>query len=31
MTLMGQAHGLRLVNEGRWEGESVQLFELTGD
>jgi hypothetical protein len=31
MTLMGQAPGLRLIKEARWEGEPVQLFEITGD
>jgi hypothetical protein len=31
MTLMGHTPGLRLVSEARWEGEPVQLFELTGD
>jgi hypothetical protein len=31
MTLMGRLQGLRLLTEARWEGEPVQLFELTGD
>ena len=31
MTLMGHSPGLRLITEARWEGEPVQLFELTGD
>jgi hypothetical protein len=31
MTLMGQSPGLRLIREARWEGEPVQLFEITGD
>lgn len=31
MTLMGRSPGLRLLTEARWEGEPVQLFELTGD
>ena len=31
MTLMAQSPGLHLLTEARWEGEPVQLYELTGD